>query len=634
MSKIAQSIDADLRQDAAAIHEDTSGTLPAARLAIQGEHGDPVAPATEASVVSYDPATDDAPQWHPLSELIKAQPAGALTTATRSSLSGNVAFTAPSYLDWTDIVEGTFAGGYGRMTFSASIPMSLNSPTNTDRTVSVRMLIDGYAVNATSTSGNFTSDSTAGNTKTHTWSAATYSLPLLPTHRVRIQVARSSGEVGGTIYVAGGSITGTAVGFEAITLAGDVTGLSDTNTVVKLQNRSVLSTAPTSGQPLTYNGTAWAPASLGGDVTGGIAANTVVKLQNRTVASTAPTDGQVLTWSAGSTQWQPATYGSPGFYGAYQDTTDQALVSTTAAQVITLNTVDGQNGFTLLTSSQVTATYAGTYNIMWSGQFKNISAADEDATIWLRKNGTDVTGSAGYVNIPQKHGSTPGHVIAAWNYVIALAAGDYIEFAWSASSTDVSLTTYPSGVSPTRPSTASVIVTVQVIAGAIKGDKGDTGDTGVVAATAPATYNSGTKTIGVTLGTGATDAAAGNHTHSPTVGLDFIIDGGGSVITPGIKGDVRIPVAMTITGVRLYADATGSAVVDIWKDTYANFPATVADSITASAKPTLSTANKYEDTTLTGWTKSLSAGDVLRFNVDSASTITRLTVSLSMTRTV
>jgi hypothetical protein len=137
-----------------------------------------------------------------------------------------------------------------------------------------------------------------------------------------------------------------------------------------------------------------------------------------------------------------------------------------------------------------------------------------------------------------------------------------------------------------------------------------------------------------TLGTSSTSAAAGNHTHTPTVGLDFIIDGGGSALTAGIKGDVRIPVDMTITGVRLFADQIGSAVVDIWKDSYANYPATVADTITASAKPTLSSALKYEDTTLTGWTTSLTAGDTLRFNVDSASTITRLTVSLSLTRSI
>ena len=110
----------------------------------------------------------------------------------------------------------------------------------------------------------------------------------------------------------------------------------------------------------------------------------------------------------------------------------------------------------------------------------------------------------------------------------------------------------------------------------------------------------------------------------------FSIDGGGSAIATGIKGDLEIPFACTITEAELLADQAGSVVVDIWKDTYANFPPTVADTITASAKPTLSSANKSKDSTLTGWTTSVAAGDILRFNIDSVSTITRLTVILKL----
>jgi hypothetical protein len=101
------------------------------------------------------------------------------------------------------------------------------------------------------------------------------------------------------------------------------------------------------------------------------------------------------------------------------------------------------------------------------------------------------------------------------------------------------------------------------------------------------------------------------------------IDGGGSAITTGVKGYVRFPYACTITKHTLLADQSGSLVIDMWKDTYANYPPTVADTITASAKPTLSTAIKAEDSTLTGWTKTVTAGDVFGFSVDSATTVTR-----------
>lgn len=115
--------------------------------------------------------------------------------------------------------------------------------------------------------------------------------------------------------------------------------------------------------------------------------------------------------------------------------------------------------------------------------------------------------------------------------------------------------------------------------------------------------------------------------------IQLVIDGGGSAITTGVKADVQIPFNCTVLGVEVFADQSGSIVIDIWKDTYANYPPTVADTITASAKPTLSSATKSTDATLTGWTTTLAKGDMLRFNVDSASTATRVTIVLKVTRT-
>ena len=118
-----------------------------------------------------------------------------------------------------------------------------------------------------------------------------------------------------------------------------------------------------------------------------------------------------------------------------------------------------------------------------------------------------------------------------------------------------------------------------------------------------------------------------------TASITFIIDDGGSVIATGIKGDLEIPFGCTIQAVILLADQTGSIVIDIWKDTYAAYPPTIADTITASAKPTLSSAAKSQDSNLTGWTTSISAGQILRFNVSSASAVTRVTLSLKVLKT-
>ncbi|HLF05237.1 MAG TPA: hypothetical protein VI855_08485, partial [Dehalococcoidia bacterium] len=90
--------------------------------------------------------------------------------------------------------------------------------------------------------------------------------------------------------------------------------------------------------------------------------------------------------------------------------------------------------------------------------------------------------------------------------------------------------------------------------------------------------------------------------------INFIIDGGGSAITTGQKGHVEIPFPMTITGWTILADQSGSIVVDVWKDTYANFPPTVADTIAGTEKPTLASVQKNQDLALGTWTTALAAG--------------------------
>jgi len=114
----------------------------------------------------------------------------------------------------------------------------------------------------------------------------------------------------------------------------------------------------------------------------------------------------------------------------------------------------------------------------------------------------------------------------------------------------------------------------------------------------------------------------------------FIIDGGGTAITTGIKGDIGpFNFACEIKVVSLLADQEGSIVIDLWKDSYNNYPPTDEDSITAAAPPTISSSNKSQDSTLTDWTKTLASGEILRVNVDSCATIERVTLAISVQRT-
>lgn len=165
------------------------------------------------------------------------------------------------------------------------------------------------------------------------------------------------------------------------------------------------------------------------------------------------------------------------------------------------------------------------------------------------------------------------------------------------------------------------------------------GDSAVVGSAASATRRDHKHAM-PSLGTGSTNAAAGDHTHAAgsgatiTFGIPFGIDGGGGVITTGIKGDLEVPFTCTITGWTIMLDQSGSIVIDIWKDTYANYPPTVADTITASAKPTVTSATKGQNLAPSGWTTAVTAGDILRFNVDSITSATRATLVIRATRVI
>lgn len=111
-----------------------------------------------------------------------------------------------------------------------------------------------------------------------------------------------------------------------------------------------------------------------------------------------------------------------------------------------------------------------------------------------------------------------------------------------------------------------------------------------------------------------------------TRSINFTIDGGGSVIGTGTIGFLTVESGCVITGWTILSSLSGSIVLDVKRATYANFPTTA--SIAGTEKPTLTSAQKGQDTSLSTWTTSLAAGDVLEFVVDSATTVTRVTVSL------
>ncbi len=121
----------------------------------------------------------------------------------------------------------------------------------------------------------------------------------------------------------------------------------------------------------------------------------------------------------------------------------------------------------------------------------------------------------------------------------------------------------------------------------------------------------------------------GNVMEKDAKGFGITISSGVDILT-GTKGYAIIPYSGTITGWTLVANGAGELVIDLWKDTYANFPPTIADTITGTEKPTLSAVSKNQDTSLSTWTTSVTEGDIIAFRVESCTSINNFTLYIRM----
>jgi hypothetical protein len=140
---------------------------------------------------------------------------------------------------------------------------------------------------------------------------------------------------------------------------------------------------------------------------------------------------------------------------------------------------------------------------------------------------------------------------------------------------------------------------------------------------------------GPTGATGSTGSTGPTGATFAVIDFGWFIDGGGSVITTGLKGpDLYFDFPCTINSWTILGDVAGAIQFDIWMDTYANYPPVVGDKITGTAKPLVAATNaKAQSSTLTGWTVNIPAGSSLRLNVDSVATMKYATLLFKATRT-
>lgn len=107
--------------------------------------------------------------------------------------------------------------------------------------------------------------------------------------------------------------------------------------------------------------------------------------------------------------------------------------------------------------------------------------------------------------------------------------------------------------------------------------------------------------------------------------VGITIDGAGSAVTTGAKGTFRIPYSGTIIRAWLAETSATPIASSAQIDVLVN-----GSSICASAKPTLSNQTESTDETLTGWSKSIAAGNKIGFTVLSSSSGKRYILQLDI----
>jgi hypothetical protein len=159
-----------------------------------------------------------------------------------------------------------------------------------------------------------------------------------------------------------------------------------------------------------------------------------------------------LTISSGSGTNDLFMYGHKMFnVGAFQSTETQSG-SANVSQSISYNTTDYSQGVSVVSGTRLTVANAGVYNIQFSAQVLADTGAD-DVYIWLKKNGTNISNSAGRITLANNE-----ELIAAWNYVVDAAANDYYEIAWQSTNGDaVILAEAASGNVPLIPSMITTV---------------------------------------------------------------------------------------------------------------------------------------------------------------------------------
>ncbi len=151
--------------------------------------------------------------------------------------------------------------------------------------------------------------------------------------------------------------------------------------------------------------------------------------------------------------------GGFGAYGSFLDLQTQTNVAPGNPLAMLLRTTDLSSGVSIVDNAKVTVSQAGVYNIAFSAQITKTDAGTDTVYIWLRVNGTDVPDS----NTALILIGNGAKQVAAWNFVVPLAAGQQATLMWASLDANAQIVYVDDTATPYGPAIPSLIVTVNQV---------------------------------------------------------------------------------------------------------------------------------------------------------------------------
>ena len=148
---------------------------------------------------------------------------------------------------------------------------------------------------------------------------------------------------------------------------------------------------------------------------------------------------------------------------------DQGNAGITSENLLTYDTVALSNGIRVVDNSKIYVPCSGQYLVTFTLQVTNRDNTIHEFEVWAKDTGVNYPLSNTRFDVPARKGTGNwGHAVPAITGIFTVTdpSVNYLQIAWWAGSTNVSLEHYAAGTSPTRPEIPSVILTINFISAA------------------------------------------------------------------------------------------------------------------------------------------------------------------------